>query len=190
MLKYEFGKLDNGEGVGWNEPTTVIFSHISRTLVREAMQNVIDATVTSPAIIKFSCFESPAREFIPDVDNLIKIYKACAKAVEDNKYAKERYERSANILQENENIKILKISDYNTTGLIGGDREKGKGGSFYAFMHAVGISSKGVAAGGSFGLGKWSLYASSDLRAIYVASRTPESHVFQGKLRLVTYTLD
>lgn len=189
-LQYEFGALDNGEHVGWNEPATIIFSHISRTLVREAMQNVIDATTVTPAVIKFSCLETPARKFIPEPEKLIQVYEACAEEVRDNEYAKERFRRAAKILKNNETIRVLKISDYHTTGLIGGDRQKGAGGNFFAFMHSVGVTSKGANAGGSFGLGKGSFYASSDLRTIFVTSKTADDHVFQGKLRLVTHNIN
>ena len=59
-------------------------------------------------------------------------------------------QRATDLLKE-EKIKVLKISDSNTTGLIGPDE---KGSIFHAYMKTEGTSVSGNSRGGSHGHGK------------------------------------
>lgn len=86
-------------------------------------------------------------------------------------------------------IGILKISDFNTTGMV--YEEDNRGCDYHSFMKAVGSSFKQGSAGGSWGLGKGSYFVASSYRTIFVSSvYRNDKHLFQGKLRLSSHEID
>ncbi len=185
-LSYEFEGVGHGDEDGFNDPVRTQFdTNISRVVAREAIQNILDAAVKNPAIVKFDLL-SENLDVIPDVQTLKKIILACKKHYPDNKDAAEHFDLALKILS-GKKINILRVSDYNTKGLGGDDKDKG--GDYYCFLKSVGASAKSQEEGGSFGLGKGSFYAASALNTIFVSSiwDDKKSPVFQGKLRLVSH---
>lgn len=57
-------------------------------------------------------------------------------------------------------IDVLRISDFNTTGLTGSDKDYNS--AWQNLVKSSGVSNKGGTSGGSFGIGKSAPFACSD----------------------------
>ncbi|MFA5133414.1 MAG: hypothetical protein WC459_01255 [Patescibacteria group bacterium] len=187
-LNYEFAPTGNGEETGFNDSVTMMFrGNIYRSLAREPLQNIIDARIKCPAKAVFSLQKIKASK-LPKADELKRIFKACKEYYSDTEYDCFQFFKNAeDAIADDKEIFFLKISDYNTKGLSGGDYDRD--GNYYNFLKSSGASAKGNGGtGGSFGLGKGAYFANSSFRSIFVSSVFEgNKNVFQGKLRLVTH---
>ncbi len=188
-LKYRFGSLDGGEETGINDPVIMNFKgDISYHLAREAAQNVIDASDDGPdpPHIKFSLHHIDADE-LPRSNNLKSIFQNCLDYFNRNREYTDLFSPAIKKIEKNGSIPVLKISDYNTQGLTGGDYDRT--GNYYKFFKGSGSTNKTGEAGGSYGLGKGAYFKASGFRMIFVSSIYGERNnfVFQGKLRIVTH---
>jgi hypothetical protein len=182
-LRYEFDPQGNSSEDGHNDPLKTMFFTASEIVIREAFQNSLDAFASeSPVHIEVNLIEADTK-VIPQIEELKKIIKACA----NNKAGKEFYENAYKIL-DGEKINILKISDSNTTGLSGDDKDKE--GKYYNFFKAVG-GHYGAESGGSYGYGKSTNIAFSAISTFFATSKYLDQaktrDVFMGGLRLVTH---
>lgn len=136
-------------------------------LAREIIQNALDAATERPVKVTFS-LETRNVCDIPDVDSLKETFQYCAKSAKhEGKKAKAFLERAERLL-EKRTFKVLEISDFNTTGVVGPCR---KGSPFYALLKAKGQSNKPSAtSSGSYGIGKFAPYAVSALRTVFVST--------------------
>jgi hypothetical protein len=144
-------------------------------LGREVVQNTLDARQESsgaPAHIIIQVVEVEI-DSIPDIQGLREAMAACRQAaVTESEKARVFFENAMELLSKSE-IKVLKISDYNTIG-VEGPCENGT--PYYALLKASGQSKKSHAtAAGSYGIGKYAPYAVSDLRTVFVTT------VWEGK---------
>ena len=87
-------------------------------------------------------------------------------------------------------IKVLRVSDENTTGAKG----PGRGTPFYSLLRAAGVSVKrDENSGGSYGIGKNAAFAISDLRTVFYATNyfdeeaNANRFLAQGKSILVSH---
>jgi len=187
-LNYEFAPTGNGEETGFNDSVTMMFrGNVYRSLAREPLQNIIDARTKLPAKAVYSLLKIKAQD-LPKADDLKEIFKACKEYyVSTELDCFEFFKKAEEAIANNQDIYILKISDYNTRGLSGGDYDRN--GDYYNFLKSSGASAKrNGGAGGSFGLGKGAYFANSSFRTIFVSSVYENNNcVFQGKLRLVTH---
>jgi len=189
-LIYEFAPTGGGDEQGFNDAVSTTFNTIySPAVARESIQNSIDAGIVRPVKVEFSLLTLSINE-IPGIEQLQEIISACKNSFPENNQCVKFFDNAQRGLSKsNAKIHILRISDYNTRGITGGDEEKT--GDYYNFLKSVGSSSKGEDQGGSFGLGKGSFYAASALRTIFVSSVCGgDKHIFQGKLRLVSHKID
>jgi hypothetical protein len=188
-LKYEFAPTSGGDESGYHDSVSTTFNtNIPSAVARESLQNSIDAGIANPVRVEFSLLKITPNE-IPNVSQLSEIVQACKEFFPNNHLCVEFYENIQTILSKARQIYILKISDYNPRGLTGGNDERT--GDYYSFLKSTGASAKGKDQGGSFGLGKGSLFAASALRTIFVSSvYDGNKYVFQGKLRLVSHEID
>jgi hypothetical protein len=186
LLNYEFAANGGGEEVGFNEAVVTNFKgHLSYHLARESIQNIIDAAVNFPAKADFQLFRWKAKD-IPEYEELIEIFKSCRDYFNNNPQSVDFFKIAIEKLEKNQSLPVLRISDYNTRGLTGGDDDIN--GDYYNFLKSSGASSKRSGSGGSFGLGKGAYFAASSLHTIFVSSiYGKDKCVFQGKLRLVTH---
>ena len=136
---------------------------------RETGQNSNDAPMGRPVRITFDLLEVPFDQ-IPDVVSLGEAVIAClakARAAGDEKEIA-FFEQAARVLQKGP-LKVLRISDSNTTGLIGPPEIPGN--SFHSLVKGSGVSKKlDPASGGSFGIGKNAVYAISDLQTVFYST--------------------
>ncbi|MFF3024565.1 hypothetical protein ACFVRR_18240 [Gottfriedia sp. NPDC057948] len=148
--------------------------------VREDIQNSLDAVKdrTKPVMVEFSHFTLDITNF-PGKNELINVFKNCKDTWKGkNKKSEEFIEQSLNILQRNK-IDFLRISDFNTTGLVGAESAE-IGSPWSSLVKESGSSNKGDSSGGSFGIGKAASFLASDLRTIYYSSFADdgyESHI-------------
>lgn len=147
-------------------------------------------------IVKFETLEIEPTE-VPNIDQLRGNFNSCLESAEvsgasDTVKAKEFLIGGVKLLK-SPKIKVLKITDLNTTGLIGPSiRPK----PFFAFMKSNGVSEKSNStASGSFGIGKYAPFAASHLRTVFVSTtylqdeKTPVT-LSQGKAVLTSFKKD
>src|SRR5439155_14101575 len=100
--------------------------------------------------------------------------------------ATQKFFHRAQKVMEGKAVRILKISDYNTTGLRGS--AGGHNSDWFRLTKSVGASEKEGGAGGSFGIGKHAPFACSDIRTLFYVTKDIDGEVaFQGVARLVTH---
>ncbi|MEG0909843.1 MAG: hypothetical protein RSH78_05740, partial [Bacilli bacterium] len=91
----------------------------------------------------------------------------------DNSNIKEQLDQMLKEVKK-EKITCLRISDYNTTGLIGvSDNEK----AFYALTKESGVSYKGGTSGGSKGIGKYASFVASLFNTVFYSTYTQENEM-------------
>lgn len=158
------------------------------SLAREICQNSMDARNNNnkPVIIEFSSFTIPSQN-VPDYKNLADAIDSCLKfwTEQNNKKTVDFFKKAKGIINGN-TINVLRISDFNTTGLQGSDKEFNT--AWHNLVKASGVSGKEGSAGGSFGIGKSAPFACSDLRTLFYATKDIDGlSAFQGIARLVSF---
>lgn len=185
---WNFPLNDDGQENGLNDPGIETFKdHPLTSLAREVLQNSSDATDGSgrPVTVHFELFTIPAKQF-PGFADFKKTLQACADYWKQSKATDKFVKNALAVLAEPE-LSILKISDYNTTGLtvgVKGDRNS----DWFKLTKSVGASDKNDGKLGSFGIGKHAPYACSDLRCVFYGTRDKTSTTAaQGVAKLVTH---
>ncbi len=189
---YYFGRTEGGDVAGFNDPVAATFAYegnLTDSLVREAIQNIIDARLPGkkPVRAEFDLNNLPVKE-LPNSKRLGDIFRKCADYAERRKVplAAKHYRAQADILGSDVTIPLLRIADYSTCGLTG-DTEDGR---WFMFMRGVGFNAGETDAGGAFGLGKGAFFANSLFRTIFVSTVTDDGMKFAGKLRLLSFAQD
>lgn len=106
----------------------------------------------------------------PSIDQFRWTARLCLKKATRPKNEKEKgfFEQAVRALELPE-IKILRISDFNTTGVTGPCEE---GYPFHALAKSDGVSAKeDLSSGGSFGIGKNAAFALSDIQTAFISTR-------------------
>lgn len=155
-------------------------------LAREICQNSIDARLGDlQTRVEFKLFEIH-REDIPGISELAAQIKKCY----DYKKDSDKEAKSLKLMNDwinKKRIKCLRISDFNTTGLVGvGTNEKGK--PFYNLTKGSGVSDKLGTSGGSKGIGKFASFVASATNTIFYYTETKEhekGYIGISKLRSV-----
>lgn len=155
-------------------------------LAREICQNSIDAQFgNAQTRVEFKLFEI-AREDIPGIDDLADEIQKCYEYKKDSgKEAKPL--KLMNKWINKKKIKCLRISDFNTTGLLGvKTNERGK--PFYNLTRGSGVSDKLGTSGGSKGIGKFASFVVSTTNTIFYSTKTEDhedGYIGISKLRSV-----
>lgn len=156
------------------------------SLAREICQNSIDASYgEKPVKVEFSLF-SVDREEIPGIDELAKQIEKCYEYKKDSPKegsALTELKKSIN----KKTIKCLRISDFNTTGVIGANDYR-SGQPFYSLTKGSGVSDKVGTSGGSKGIGKFASFVVSTTNTVFYSTKAnDDSTGFIGisKLRSV-----
>jgi len=190
--KWCFGPLGTGDKVGVNNAGIGIFKKQPyKGLAKEILQNVIDAKnpdINEPAKARFEIIRIK-RSQIPGADRLSDVIKRCYDYYHDGddgikmgilKKAAEDY------LDNEVEIPVLKISDYNTIGLTGVYEEKGS--NWTGLVREISATNKGNGQSGSFGVGKFAPFNFSSIRTIVYSTRNIDGDTaLQGKTILTTF---
>lgn len=186
-LCWEFPSTNHGEEYGFSDSQLEFFQGDHENFIaRESIQNSVDVRVDydKPVRVVFERFEVPVH-FIPGYKTLLDKIKRCIDFLEGQERAEKFFKVAISLLKGGK-IPVLKISDFNTSGLSGSDKDRN--GHWYRLVRATGTSSPKGVAGGSFGIGKGAPIAASALRTVFYSSINGEGNpVFQGKARLMSH---
>ncbi|MEU9849843.1 transcriptional regulator [Streptomyces sp. NPDC047985] len=156
-------------------------------LAREATQNSLDERLdlTRPVRVRYTLHELTGealdrfREAI-QWDRLLPHYEAAA--AQDQKVGRV-IDAGLREMREHDRLVLLRVDDFNASGLTGDDYETGR---FAAVVRRQLDSHKSVdGAGGSYGLGKATLWATSRLGLVLMNSTLSEPHEGQTERRLI-----
>lgn len=140
-----------------------------RHLAKEICQNSLDAKNKGkePVKIDFQHIEIE-KEDIPGYERYLEVFKQCYETSKSGSGKVKDFFAYSNEILNKEKISVLRISDFNTTGLTGSKEEKDT--AWNDLIKAAGISNKGGEAGGSFGIGKYAAFACSNLRTVFYST--------------------
>ena len=163
-------------------------------LAREILQNSLDEQLDKrkPVRVEFSLTEVNTKD-IPDFENYKRLFKDGYESWKDDSQpnAKIFFAETLNALSKNK-IKVMRISDFNTNGVLGSQQEEIKSAKditpWYDLLKSEGSSSKGDTQGGSFGIGKNATFANSITRTVLYSTydrKNIKSHEGVAKLATV-----
>jgi hypothetical protein len=156
-------------------------------VTRECGQNSLDAAASSndPVQIKISrlLLNSSELPFFPD---LLDTLERCESFWSAHAKPREFFKKALRLARKDK-IFVLKISDFGTTGVPGGDKDMTK--PWFGLVRSRGVSIKSdEGSGGAFGIGKDAPLAASAFRTVIYSTRTSNNQVaVQGICRLATH---
>lgn len=158
---------------------------------RECGQNSMDAARDNPVIVHFDLIHVPKSE-IPCHEKLESALMACLGKARDQAIEKEvDFFDGALATIRNDSIEVLRISDFNTKGLLG---PAVPGRPFHSLVKATGVSTKEQeTSGGSFGIGKNAVFSISNLQTVFYSTlyldetTGDRKYLAQGKSILVSH---
>lgn len=154
------------------------------SLARELCQNSIDArrkNAKGPVKVEFKSF-TIHREQIPQIDSIEKQLVACKETWLANKKIFNQLEGMLTQIQKEE-IDCLRISDFNTRGLVG--VSGGDNTPWHYMIHGSGLSNKSATSGGSKGIGKFATFVTSQFNTVFYSTITEEKEQgYQGICKL------
>ena len=192
LLNWVFPPNNGGRDDGFNDSGIAHFSGEKfASLVREIIQNSLDARempLDEPVCVKFEIKEIEKHEF-PGRAELRKIFERCLKESRTAKDVKPQkfFEKGIAVLSAPK-IRLLKMSDYNTTGLS----DNGRVDTWHNLTKGSGISQKSPGEGGSWGIGKNASYVLSELRTVFYSTMYKDNkqksvHKAQGRSVLMSH---
>ena len=159
-------------------------------LAREIIQNSYDAKIkgeNKKVKVEFRLVKMDKKR-IPNLESIRESIDASAEYFPETERL-EKFRQVANEKFESDTIDVLKISDYNTTGLVG--IEKRINSAWYGLIKSSGNSTKSGISGGSYGSGKHAAFVFSYFRTIlYGTYVEDEGYAFQGKSILCSHKKD
>lgn len=159
-----------------------------KSLAREICQNSLDAALNNgePTRIEFKTFEiAPSK--IPDCANLQDALKRALDfwSQQESTKAKTFFKQALSVIHK-PTITCLRISDFNTSGLVGSREEYNS--PWCNLTKSSGASDKSGSNGGSFGIGKFAPYACSALRTVFYSTSDKDGVcASQGVSRLTSF---
>ena len=142
-----------------------------QAFAREILQNSIDARASDeePTCVEFHTFELKTKD-IPGCCELKAALKRCIAYWETKTEYVQKYKSMLDKLNQDRLI-CLRVSDYNTTGLIGVNSHEQKHNKFLALTKGTGVSEKTNAmAGGSKGVGKNTIFLMSSIQTAFYST--------------------
>jgi hypothetical protein len=186
-----FPDNNSGQESGLNDPGIETFKdHPLMSLAREGLQNSSDAHDDSgkPVEVHFAKLEVPSSE-LPGCDEFKTTLKACIAFSKSSKQTVQFFENALKVLS-NDKLSILRVSDFNTTGIVVGQKDD-RSSDWFKLTKAVGISDKNAGKLGSFGIGKHAPFACSDLHTVFYGTKDNQgATAFQGVAKLVSHRRD
>ena len=187
-MKWNFPSNNKGDiiGIGHSGIETYQGTPL-KSLAREICQNSLDAALEGKTVeIEFMPFVLDTDEF-PDAESLEKAFKASLKfwSVQSVRKATDFFERALKMI-ECGSVPFLRISDFNTTGLLGSKDEYNT--PWCNLTKSSGASDKAGTSGGSFGIGKFAPFACSEFRTVFYSTLDIENvTAFQGISRITSF---
>lgn len=184
IAKWCFPSSNKGEKRGFNDSGIETFrDNPIKSLAREICQNSLDAVLPNKtAVVEFSTFLLNKTNF-PDRDGFQDILERCLDYCKSDKTQKAStfFKRAIDYIAKSQ-IPMLRISDFNTTGL--------KGRDWNNLIEKSGASEKSENKGGSFGIGKNAPFACSDFRTVFYSTLDLDNNKrSKGVSRLMSFKL-
>lgn len=187
MAEWRFPSNDYGENKGINDSGVAMFRGTPlKSLAREICQNSLDAAVGDTIKIDFDMFvidsgKLPGRVVLHDT------FKRCLEFWGGQKaLATKEFFTSAIKEIEKDTCNVLRISDYNTSGLLGSREPINT--DWTNLTKSSGASDKKGTAGGSYGIGKFAPFACSFFSIVFYSTYdVKREQASQGVVRLVTF---
>lgn len=121
----------------------------------------------------------------PVVDSCqISLFDCCIEASKGDPVATKFFQQAQKLMKGK--IDVLRISDHNTTGLVGADTDDTKT-PWHQLVKGRGSSNKNINSGGSFGIGKAAPLACSYFHTIFYASKVDDVDSYVGVSRLLSF---
>lgn len=184
--KWRFASNNKGIVDGFNDPGIETFSANSiASMVREVIQNSVDQQVddSQPVVVDFDFFQVTQDE-IPGGRQLGNIFDRCITASKGDPVATGFFQQAQKLMKGK--IDVLRISDHNTTGLVGAETDDTKT-PWHQLVKGRGSSNKNINSGGSFGIGKAAPLACSYFHTIFYASKVDAIDSYVGVSRLLSF---
>ena len=184
--KWRFASNNKGIVDGFNDPGIETFSANSiASMVREVIQNSVDQQVddSRPVVVDFYFFQVTQDE-IPGGRQLGNIFDRCITASKGDPVATGFFQQAQKLMKGK--IDVLRISDHNTTGLVGAETDDTKT-PWHQLVKGRGSSNKNINSGGSFGIGKAAPLACSYFHTIFYASKVDAIDSYVGVSRLLSF---
>ena len=185
LTGWYFPPTNGGREDGFNDPGIAHFNGSPLpSLARETIQNSLDARKedTKPVEVVFELVSVDPNEI--GEHELTDALSSCIEQADAHGDPSVRDALEAARAALGKRIRCLRISDRNTTGLLGKN--------WHALIKMQGLSQKGFeGAGGSHGIGKYAPFAVSSLRTVFYWTCYEEDAVpvekFQGKAVLMSH---
>ena len=177
-LRRRFPIGDGGKIRGCSSGDDELFKKMPYALFgREILQNSIDVVQSDEEAVRvvFEEFEIPTKN-IPGINQYKKQVELCK---EYFKFSPENLDFCERILSKlnSGKINVLRISDFNTSGLRGIERTTLENNNFLAITKGTGVSIKpGVVSAGSKGVGKNAAINLSGIRMVFYATNTIDGY--------------
>ena len=190
-MDWYFPRNDGGQFHGIGDSGIDLFKGDPvKSLTREICQNSIDAGVNdNPVKVEFKLFSIETTK-IPGYEHLKKYFELAYEFCKQQKFVKATryFEKSIPILNA-ATIDVLRISDFNTSGLPGATTA---GSDFttpwFRLVRSVGSSDKADGSIGAFGSGKMASFGCSDLQTVFYNTYVEgEGEAHQGVSKLIGF---
>ena len=196
-MKWKFDHLNNLQNYAFDEVLERFFKFGIEGLVRENIQNSLDAHQDNDDPVKIIIqLGELSRNEIPGLDQL-KAHIHSLKGYND--YTKDTIEHMKSVLSKKAfSIPYLSMEDQNTKGLSGSregyNRKNPTQYQAYAYsrgMHFNDNDDKDVIKGGSFGVGKIASNSASDIYTMYFANHDDTGHkTLGGSIHLIEHQFE
>ncbi|MGH1647790.1 hypothetical protein ABE945_08510 [Enterococcus gilvus] len=185
---FYFPGNNGGEVKGISDSGIETFSGNSiKGLAREILQNSLDANKKSsePAYVEFEMFQLPF-DNLPGSSSLKEAFVR-ARQFWDRQTSRKAKKFFDQALEQTDGlIDILRISDFNTSGLLGSREDYNT--PWVNLTKSAGVSDKDSGTMGSFGIGKFATFAASSLRTVFYNTVAQDGEsAFQGISRLTSF---
>lgn len=190
MIKWNFPSNNNAGVNGISDPGVETFQGTPlQSLAREICQNSLDARLdcNKPVLVQFKSFEIDPCD-IPDHESLVKTFTSAKEFWSDQEYSKVATDFFKKAISESKKSRIhcLRISDFNTKGLTGSDKEYKS--PWCNLTKSQGVSDKAGVDGGSKGIGKYAPFVCSSYRTVFYSTLDIENRqASQGIARLTSF---
>ena len=148
------------------------------TLCREPVQNSNDQAVNKdkPVRVKYSIISLTGdfKERFLEAMNWqdLRVHLKAIAEIENTSNLADKIRNGLRVIDENENLNLLMVEDYNTKGLIGGEfDDEGDENNFILFGKADFSTSSTQGRGGSYGIGKYVFWQFSNISTVLMSSR-------------------
>lgn len=186
---WNFPSNNNGDIKGLQDAGEETFKgSIFKSLAREICQNSLDARYdkNKPVKIVFELMEAETSK-VPGNIELATALRCCKEYCEPGKKGYKFFEKAENIIR-SKYIRVLRIGDYNTTGIYGAEKKEYSPCPWHDLVRCTGVSNKGGDSGGSFGIGKSAPFVCSDLKTIFYSTLDKNGiNAYQGIANLISF---